>query len=196
MTTAEFELKTQQFVSQDVESLADQLLANGGMVIAVHETDTRLRIRDAYAWASLKPTAGKKAVGQRYKDWGIADLTPGDLWSPPARRILQSLIISQDEDGIGACVQLLSAEFWDPLTQRFVDRFITAGQEFKTDRQGDITKFLGLQPYERSSLRFLDKSDTLYIVRAGQIYNKKRTLNSDTEIQPEQANHQLGKLLK
>ncbi len=191
---AEFEARTEQFFSQDVESLADQLLENGGMVIALQGTDSRLRVRDTYAWASLTPTAGKKAVGQRYKDWGIGDLTQGDLWSTPTRRILQSLVISQDEDGIGACVQLLSAEFWNSLTQRFVDKFITGGQEFKQGREGDIAKFFGLQPYERSGLRFLDDSNTLYIIHAGQIYNKKRVARERAT--PEEANEDLDRLLE
>lgn len=183
----EFEARSVAFSNQHVDKLADQLIAGDGMVLAIAETTLRARLVKVEDFA-------KARVGKRYKDWGIEELTPGDLWNPPSRRILQSLVIAQDQDGIGACVRLLSAEYWNPLTQTFVERLTSAGQEFKQDREGDIAKFFGLRPYERSVLRFLDDSNTLYIVRGDHIYNRRRSVAVD--ISPEQANRQLGRLLE
>lgn len=183
----EFEQRTAAFFNQNVDRLADQLKAGDGMLLAIPETTSRASLVEVEDFA-------RSRVGKRYKDWGIEDLTPGNLWNPPSRRILQSLVIAQDIDGVGACVRLLSAKYWNPLTQTFVDRLITAGQEFKQDREGDIAKFFGLRPYERSVLRFLDNSNTLYIVSGGHIYNRRRMAGVD--ISPAQANYQLGRLLE
>ncbi len=186
----EFEARTNKFFSQEVQDLADRLLDSGGMIIAIPGTTIMVRVSNVLAYHR---ETGKNVVGERYKDWGIEDLTPGDLWNTPSRRILQSLVIAQGQDGVGACVRLLSTDYWNPLTERFADNFITGGQEFSRTREGDIAKFLGLQSYERSSLKFLDDSNTLYVVRNGQIYNRKRF--KDNPISSEKANHQLNKLL-
>lgn len=184
---AEFEQRTAAFFSQNVDKLADQLKVGDGMLLAIPETTSRAKLVEVDDFA-------RSRVGKRYKDWGIEDLIPGDLWNPPSRGILQSLIIARDSSGVGACVRLLSAEYWNPLTETFVDRLITAGHEFKQNREGDIAKFFGLAQYERSVLRFLDDSNTLYIVREGRIYNRKRL--ADSGISPEAANYQLGRLLE
>lgn len=182
---AEFEARNIAFFSQDVKTLADQLAS--GMVLAIPKTTTKLRVVKAEAFS-------RERVGIRYKNWGIEDLTPGDLWSPPSRRIMQSLVISRDETGIGACVRVLSAEYWDPLTERFVDRFITGGQEFKTGKEGDIARYFGLNCFEKSNLRFLDDSNALYVVRNGQSYKRER-IKAVVTVSPKDANHQLQLLL-
>ncbi len=182
---AEFETRTTEFFSQNVGRLKEELL--DGLILALPETTVRARIVGASAFP-------KKDVGKRYKDWGMEDLTPGDLWSPPTRRILQSLVVSQDEEGVGACVRLMAVAYWDSLTERFVDRLIMGGQEFRQTREGDIAKFFGLHSYERSELKFLDYSNILYIVREDQIYNKKMVARE--KITPEEANRELEKLLE
>lgn len=183
---AEFDKRTEAFFSQNVNRVADKLVS-GEMALAIPQTSYQVRLVEVEAFT-------RTLVGKRYKDWGIEDLSPGDLWNPPARAIRQSLVIIRDRGVLGACVRLISAKYWDTLTEAYVDRLITAGQEFKQGREGDIAKYFGLALYERSELRFLDESNTLYIIRGGQVYNRK--VVGGGGILPENANGQLSRLLE
>lgn len=182
---ANLEQKNGEFINLDASGLR-QRLVDERIVLAIPDTTIRVRVVDAQPFSRAE-------VGKRYKDWGIEELDAADLWNP-WNRTWQSLVITQEEDRVGGCVRLVAAEYWDTLTERFVDKVVTGGVEFRQTREGDIAKFLGLQPFERSRLRFLDESNTLYIVRDGQIYNRKKMPVID--VSPQKANTQLGRLLE
>jgi hypothetical protein len=151
------EERTIAFFGQSPDRIAEQLIQGAGMTIALRGTENRIRIVEVQDWP-------KRDVGKRYKDKGIDDMLPGDLWNPLSRAIRQSLIVAKDEDGSGACVRLLKAEYWDAAKNTFVSR-LTKGEQDLAAREGDIAKYFGLEKYERSKLQFLDQSNRLYIVR-------------------------------
>lgn len=152
------EERTAAFFRQNPDIILDGLIAGNGMIFALPETDKRIRIVAAQSWI-------KRMVGERYKKRGIEDMEPGNLWNPSIRAIKQSLIVAKDEDGVGACVRLLEAEYWDTTRQTFVSRLAADEKNYSQTREGDIAKYFGLQKNERSRLQFLDESNTLYIVR-------------------------------
>lgn len=169
------EERTAAFFEQDFTKLCDDLLEENGMVIALPNSDRKIRIVELEEWA-------KQAVGKRYKARGIENMRAGDLWNPSARAINQSLIIAKDKDGVGACVRLLKAEYWDPASNEFIPALTEQEYTFG-EREGDIAKYLGLGKNEKSRLRFLDDSRVLYIVR-------NQTIN------PDAANHALENFLQ
>ncbi|MEK7517475.1 MAG: hypothetical protein AAB583_02905, partial [Patescibacteria group bacterium] len=176
---------TAALFEQSPDTMLNNLIAGDGMIIALPETDKRIRIVAAQPYP-------KSMVGERYKKRGIENMEPGDLWSPSMRTIKQSLIVAKDEDGVGGCVRLLAAEYWDPTRQRFVSQLTTGEGSYSETREGDIANYFGLERYERSRLQFLDESNTLYLVRgAYDVVGRE-----DQEISPEEANRELEKFLK
>lgn len=151
------EERTIAFFGQSPDRIAEQLIQGAGMTIALQGTEKRIRIVEVQDWP-------KRDVGKRYKDRGIDDMLPGDLWNPLIRAIRQSLIVAKDEDGAGACVRLLKAEYWDAVNDAFVAE-LTEGEQKFAGREGDIAKYFELERNERSKLQFLDDSNRLYIVR-------------------------------
>lgn len=111
--------------------------------IVEHGTTNRLRIRKAQAFSR---------VGDRYAA-AMEQMEPGDLWSPPQRTIRQSLVIARALEG-GACIRLLQGAYYDPEAESFTVR----------GTEGTIADFLSLEKNERAQLRFLDESDTLYLI--------------------------------
>lgn len=171
------EARTKRLFALDVEELADELVTlEEAAVIAVFGSNRKIRLLEVEAFKKLD-------LGDRYA--AMNRMRPGDLWNPPMRHILQSLIVSQDHVGVGACVRLLKAEFFDPSTNSFVTDLILDGQEYK-QREGAIAKYLGLDKFERSKLTFLDDSNTLYLIREGQKVNN---------ISSEDANKEMERLL-
>lgn len=170
------EARTAALFSYAPGALAKQLIKGGGIVVAIPETDTKVRIFEAEPYE-------KRKVGKRYSAMNY--MTPGDLWNPPMRQILQSLIVAKDRDGVGACIRLKKVEYFDPKTQVFVPVLTTSRGEFGA-REGDIAKYLGLRKRDQGKLKFLDNSDTLYLIREESAHRP---------VAPEQADNQLRDLL-
>lgn len=158
------EERTVAFFQQNLTRLADALLKGDGIIIALPNSERRIKIAQIEEWAS-------KSVGERYKSKGVEKMDVGDLWNPPVRAIRQSLIVAKDKDGVGACIRLLEAEYWDPSTGSFSPNFSEGEYTFGA-REGDISKYFGLDKNEISKLRFLDESDTLYILRGKKLNPK------------------------
>ncbi|MBI2327223.1 hypothetical protein HYU92_02785 [Candidatus Curtissbacteria bacterium] len=169
------ESRTSQLFQNNVIKLTEELSKDGRIVISLIGINRRVRISEAEAFE-------KNRVGFRYR--AMNDMKPGDFWNPPMRQICQSLIVSQDETGVGACVRLLKVEYFDPTNNSYVPELRIEDQEFK-QREGDIAKYLGLGKYERSQLKFLDDSDTLYVTKESQ---------QIASISPEQANREMERL--
>lgn len=148
------EQRTAQFFSQDPFALAQKLVENQGMVIEENVTGKKVRITKVEAFL-------KNSVGKRYR--AMNEMQPGDLWNPPQRQIRQSLVVAKDADGVGACVRLTEARYLDPKTNQFVKELFTEDHKFGP-KEGDIAKYFGLNKNDQSKLRFLDESDTLFIV--------------------------------
>lgn len=170
------EARTARLFQMDVTKLAEELLGGEGMVISLIGSERRVRISEAEAFE-------KNRVGLRYK--AMNDMKPGDLWNPPMRQISQSLVVSKDENGVGACVRILKVEYLDPSTNSYTPELRLEGQEYK-QREGDIAKYLGLDKRERSQLKFQDDSDILYLTKEMQQLNN---------ISPDNANREMEKLL-
>lgn len=188
----EFDIKTSKFFNQDIRGLSGDLLADSGMVLAIYDTNKMARIKEARPYVRLQAT-DIEVVGERYKNWGIEGLNLGDLWNPPSHGRRQSLVIGRDHDGIGACVRLLAAEYWDPKVSEFVKKLTLGKEEFKWDREGDIARYFGLQVFERSVLKFLDETNRLYVVSIGEIHKTKSTRIE--RVSPDEANSQILGLL-
>jgi hypothetical protein len=119
-------------------------------------------------------------------------MNPGDLFSPAIRGgIRQSLIVTpkEVEEGEGACVRLLRANYLDNSSNTFVPEVAEEGQNF-AGREGDIASYFNLQRGKRSQLKFLDDSDTLYIVSGA--YDITGPGNQG--ISAEEANRELGRV--
>lgn len=159
--------RTIEFFNQNVADLAESLQ---NRVLIDQATNKQVQL------TRLEPYP---KVGLRYK--GIVDqnMQPGELWIPyiPVRRMSQLLIIARSiEPEVGACVRTLRASYYDLEKDTFVPM----------PREGDVAIFLGLGNFERASLRFLDESGALYIVRG----------EGSQSVNPDEANGQLRKLLQ
>lgn len=170
------EARTAQFFDQDVARLTAALVSGDGMIIAIPGSNRRIQL------VEVEPF-GKARVGVRYRE--MNGMEPGDLWNPPMRRINQSLIVAQDRDGVGACVRLLRAYYFDQRSGTFVPTLKIGRGEF-AQREGDIANYLRLGRYDRSRLEFIDDSDVLYLTKGGQTIER---------IRPEDANRELEKLV-
>ena len=168
--------RTAQLFYSDVFELANQLSSDNGAIISTLDKSRKIQI------GRVEPFA-KRRVGAKYSD--MNHMQPGDLFNPPARAISQSLIVSQDEEGVGACVRVLRATYFDESTNAFVPELTIDGEDFK-QREGDIAKYLRLNKKERSQLKFLDDFETLYVVK------EEETLDV---VAPTDANEQLERLL-
>ncbi len=148
--------RTAAFFSLPLAEVAARLIEGEGMDIAVPDTNRKVKIVQIQDF----PAVGVR----RYRD--ITELSPGDLWNP-YRQTLQSLIVTRNtEVGIGSCVRLLQAAYFDPRTNDFTDDLELEGQRFKMGRssEGHIARYLGLHSGQRSQLKFLDDSDILYVL--------------------------------
>lgn len=148
------EQRTQAFFEHDPFTLSEKFTQDGGMVVGVPNSDKKILVVKAQPYA-------KKDVGKRYG--AMNEMHPGDLFSPLARGgIAQSLVVAKDGDGVGACVRLLEAEYFDSETGEFVRRLRIGNDEFKPN-EGDIARYLGFPKRYVGSLRFIDNTDTLYL---------------------------------
>lgn len=170
------EQRTTSFFEQDVSTLGDRFVQDEGMIIALPNSNRKIRVREIEVF-------NKRNVGSRYQVMG--DMEPGVLWNPPSRRIRQSLIVAQDKHRVGACLRLLRVNFYNPRTDSFVPT-LKIGQKKFTQREGDLAEYLGLDKYDQSLLRFMDGSNTLYVI------GKQQVESNATE----KANRELEKLVR
>ncbi len=176
------EERTAAFFDRTLSQIANDLVKDR-MIIELPSSDKRVRIYEIEEWPRYK-------VGPRYKKAGIEDMNPGDLWNPPIRAIRQSLIVTKDRERVGACIRILQVNYWDPEKGEFVPTLTQEGYTFAA-REGDISRYFGLEKNERSKLSFLDDSETLYIVRG--IYTEENPERQG--ISPEDANRELERFL-
>lgn len=176
------EKRTEAFFRQKALDLAKQLKPENdpGIVIVNPETDRRIRI------VKVQPFP---QVGHYYHD--IEGMETGTFWNPPKRVIAQSLIVTQHEGGLGACVRILQAEFYDPKNNDYVKELKIDGEKFN-QREGAIARYLGLHKGAVSSLKFLDDSETLYVVPG------KKSIPKESEelIESEDADRMIRELLE
>lgn len=141
------ESRTQEFFEQGVSALTRGLR---GLTIQVDGSNKSIQLTNLEPWTFSK-------VGKRYEE--MEEMDAGDLWAVPFpfRKMTQSLIVAKDRGQIGACVRIIRAASFDPKTGDYVEM----------PREGDTAKYLGLKDGEVAKLMFLDKSDTLHLVRQG-----------------------------
>lgn len=139
--------RTANFFNQSVEELADEFV-EGSVEIELPMLDRKIRVNDLEIWTP---------VGTRYE--AIYNMSPGTFWNPPQRRIYQSLITTNP---VGSCLRLLQADYFDPVSKLFVPKLELDGDIYKPG-EGNIARYLQMQKHQRSQLRFIDDSNTLYI---------------------------------
>ncbi len=141
--------RTRAFFRQDIEILAEDLMSRQ---IIDQTSGARIVVTGTKAYSSQENITGDK----KYK--AMAKMDPGDYYAVdwPFRNTVLSLIVGQDEGGIGACVQITSASSPDA----------TSGEFKKIKRQGDIARTLnlGINGSEKGILAFIDDSQDLYLI--------------------------------
>lgn len=160
--------RTAEFFRQNVADLAEALQ---NRVLIDQRTNRQVQL------TRLEPYP---KVGPRYRDIAGKNMAPGELWTPyfPVRRMNQALIVAREvESGVGSCVRVLRGSYYDLEREEFIPMA----------REGDVAGHFGLEKFEKASLRFLDESDALYIVRG-----EAREVN----INPSEANGELKRLLQ
>lgn len=144
--------RTKEFFNQPINSLNDQLLAKGGMVILNPETDRILRLTETKPYPK---------VGGRWN--ALAGMDAGTIWNPQYFRIIQSLVSTKGTEKTGACIRLLRADYYDQSKGIFVTDWVNNGEEYH-QTETDISRYLGLQVNERSRLSFVDHTDILHLI--------------------------------
>lgn len=121
MTAEALHLREQSagFFDQDLETVDAQLQ---GRWVIVSGTGKAFKIVETKKYPK---------VGDRYAE--ISGLKPGELWSPPARGIQQSLVVVKPVESPGSCIRILRAEYRLPN-----------GEVVQTKAEGELAKYLGL----------------------------------------------------
>lgn len=146
------EARTRAFFAQPLDTLFDQFLDKGGMVIAVPDSERKIRVAEA----ELFPK-----VGARWK--ALAGMEPGTLWNPGYFRITQSLVAAEGDKTNGSCVRLLRAEYFDAQKGVYVADLIDETGEYHPD-ETHISMYLGLKRNDRSRLAFTDGTNILKLL--------------------------------
>lgn len=170
----EFEQRTATFFRNSYELLAEQLK---GRVIQLQGSQKRILIPESGVQAFAK-------VGPRWQ--AIENMRPGDLWTYPfrVRRMRQSLIVAYNPQEVASCVRLVRASGYDLAKNEFVPM----------PHEGDIANYFELADNEISTLKFLDESETLYLVRSNHFSSQSNAeVNS---LSPTEANSQFRNLLE
>lgn len=164
----EFEDRTVAFFRNNYEVLAEELI---GRVIQLQGSYKKILLTEVKAYGKIGP--GYQA---------IEAMKPGDLWTYPLRlrRMKQSLIVAYNPQEAASCVRVIRASCYDLTKDEFVPM----------PREGDVANYLELEDNEISTLKFLDESDVLFLIR------EKDNAEVATDITPEEANSQLAKLLQ
>ena len=154
------EERTVAFFNQGVKKLSRGTL---GRVVFFPGTGKKIRITEAMPYK-------RDEVGPRYD--AISEMQPGELavFRLPVRRMTQSLIVAKDRGKTGACVRLMSAEYFDSEQNKYVSELEGFGQ-----REGDIARFFGLEHGDVLEMKFTDESGELHIFRAGHFANPDQT---------------------
>lgn len=141
--------RTREFFSQDIEVLGGDLIDRQ---IVDRASGARIVVTGIKTYSSETNRKGDK----KYK--AMLNMNPGDYYAAdwPFRNTVLSLIVGQDKDGIGACIQITSASISNP----------DSGELKEIKRQGDIARTLnlGVHGSEKGRLAFIDDSEDLYVV--------------------------------
>lgn len=179
------EQRTAILADKYVDQLADDFLKGGGIVISLPDNSRKIQVFEVEPFAK-DPTSHLKKVGRRWK--AMEGMKTLQLWNPVIYGITQSLIVSKDSAGVGACVRITEAEYFDPESGLFVPKLVINGEEF-LPKERYIAKYLGLPKNELSDLRFMDDTNTLYLFKQVQQPKIiKKTIDS------EQANQEIIRL--
>ncbi|MBI4028809.1 MAG: hypothetical protein HY376_00360 [Candidatus Blackburnbacteria bacterium] len=143
------EARTAGFFDQDLEALDSQL--QGRWVVMIG-TGKGFRIVETQPYPK---------VGKRYVE--IADMKPGELWSPPVRGIQQALIVVKGNEPPGACIRILKVECLQPNG----DLMLTKGE-------GELAKYLGLGKGAHYPLTFHNAGNTLYLETFFRMFGKDK----------------------
>lgn len=148
------EQRTAELFSQNYDLLESELHQRR---VAIPETDISLILME------FKPYS----FTENQKQWlysPMRQMEAGDLWARyyPLRKMCLSLIVAVDVDRPGACLQVTKANRVIPERSTSVP----------LPKQGDIAGFLRLGQNEVGRLRFLDETETLYLIPTGRIVDK------------------------
>lgn len=133
------EQRTAAFFAQEVFALEKSLK---GREIVVAETGVSMTI------AETQPFPTKK-VGNRYQ--AMQSMAPGDVYvfslKMGARSTTQTLVVASDQDGVGACVRILSA----------------TAENARLATETAISRHLGVNSQDSYRLSFKDDTERLYL---------------------------------
>lgn len=155
------EQRTEILFDKYVNQVADEFLARGGMVIMLPDTSRSIRVRRAEPFG-IDPESKLKKVGSRWN--AMRSYNTGDVWNPKFINTIQSLVVSKDKAGVGACVRLYRAEYFDTARGVYVAELEVGNEQFGQS-EPDIAKYLGLQVNQRSRLAFVDQTDALSLLK-------------------------------
>lgn len=175
--------RTERLFALEVGELAEALTR---VDIAVYGTPRRLRVTQVEPFSRSK-LGPYKPVGNR---WGaMRRMNAGSVWNPQFFTLTQSLVVAQDHEGVGACVRLLEATYYDPETKIYIPEEIDARL---SDKENGIALHLGLEPNEVSELRFIDDTDILYLFRK----REEQSEDDSQEIDHEQVRREMDGLFE
>jgi hypothetical protein len=172
--------RTRALFAQNYDVLAEALQ---DQVVRLQGTDRLILLTQLQAWS--KDRVGKSFPQMRAMYWAMRGMNPGDWCSYhiPLRRMRQSLIVAPDAGEIGACIRIVQANRFDCSRNAFI----------QMSREGEIADFFGLADNEKAQLKFLTKSNVLYLVRSGQVIEPVRLEGKPS---PEDAGKELDILLE
>jgi hypothetical protein len=144
---------TRAFFAQPTRVVSNELQSR---IIIDKESGKRIRIEQVQPFPE---------VGKLYN--GIADLQPGELWTP-YRRTLQSLVVVRKEQDPGSCVRIVRSSYFDEEKQEYVF----------SDNESTTGSHLGMERGSVGSLRFLDKSGVLYLFKEDEVLLAKNKISA------------------
>lgn len=154
------EQRTLVLFDKYVDQLADEFLDGDGLEIGIANSSRRIRVSEVDPFGK-DPESHLKRVGQRWN--AMEKMQVGDLWNPVWIKTTQSLVVAKDRGGIGACVRLVRAEYFDKSKGLYVTDLVEDDGEYH-QVESDIARFLGLERNNRSRLAFLDDTNILYLL--------------------------------
>lgn len=147
------EERTEELSSKNFDVLARDIR---NVTVTIPGTDTSIVMVDPRPYPLSENQSSFYNPMQRMR--------PLDFWARfwPLRKMCLSLIVAMDGDRVGACVRVKRASRIDLKT----------GKPVSMPKESDVVPYLGLRPNEIGRLRYLDHTDTLYLIPTGVIVNK------------------------
>lgn len=151
------EIRTKELFSLPVDILSQRLEFQ---VVEDQTSGNKIQLTKLQPWARGEVGKTSRAdVRRRYHQ--MREFNPGDwcAYLLNTYRMRQSLIVASDSDGTGACVRIIRASRFDPVSSAFTPM----------PREGDIANLFKLEDNERAMLSYLNDTNILYLQRTGDI---------------------------